>query len=202
MRLIRAIAANDAAMVSQLVQQSPTLAESQLEQGATRLDAEAYYLEEVGHYVYAGDTGLHVAAAGYRTQMARDLVAGGAHVGATNRRGAQPLHYAADGEPGSRTWDPKAQPETVAYLVDAGADPNAVDKGGVTPLHRAVRARCASAVSALLEAGADPERPNGRGTTVMELATRASGRGGTGSPIAKSQQAKIVQLLEEYAARR
>ena len=40
----------------------------------------------------------------------------------------------------------------------AGADPNAVDKGGVTPLQRAVRARCASAVSALLEGGSDPQQ--------------------------------------------
>ena len=87
-------------------------------------------------------------------------------------------------------------------LMDAGADPNAVDKGGVTPLHRAVRARCANAVSALLEGGADPRQANSRGTVAMELALKATGRGGTGSPMAKSQQAEIIRLLEEYGTRR
>ena len=81
-------------------------------------------------------------------------------------------------------------------LIAAGADPNAVDLGGVTPLHRAVRNRCADAVSALLEGGADPERPNKRGSTPMQLALTASGRGGSGSDIAKAQQAEIVRLLK------
>ena len=43
---------------------------------------------------------------------------------ARNRRGAEPLHYAVDGVPGSRSWDPAAQAATVASLIDAGADPN------------------------------------------------------------------------------
>ena len=202
MKLIRAIAANDGATVAQLVQQSPGLAHAQLEHGATRLNAAEYYLDEVEHYVYAGDTALHVAAAAYRAEMAGELIRRGAAVGAANRRGAQPLHYAADGGPGSRTWAPTAQRETVVCLMDAGADPNAVDKGGVTPLQRAVRARCASAVSALLEGGSDPQQANSRGTVAMELALKATGRGGTGSPMAKSQQAEIIRLLEEYGTRR
>ena len=54
---------------------------------------------------------------------------------------AQPLHYAVDNVPGSRTWNPSAQTATVGVLIAAGAEPNAVDKSGVTPLHRAVRNR-------------------------------------------------------------
>ena len=45
------------------------------------------------------------SAAGYRRGMARKLMAMGADVRARNRRGAEPLHYAADGSPGSRTWN-------------------------------------------------------------------------------------------------
>ncbi len=82
----------------------------------------------------------------------------------------------------------------------AGADPNAADKSGVTPLHRAIRCRCAEAVSVLLEGGADPRRPNGSGTSPLKLAIMTTGRGGSGSPAAKSQQAEIVRLLEAHGA--
>src|SRR5206468_5184402 len=117
-------------------------------------------------------------------------------------RGAEPLHYAVDGAPGSRTWDPDAQAATVACLIEAGADPNALDKNGVTPLHRAVRTRCAAAVKVLLEGGADPRRKNKNGSTPMLLATQNTGRGGSGSPEAKAQQQEIVRLLERHGGAR
>src|SRR5205814_1829037 len=117
---------------------------------------------------------------------------------AMNRRGAQPLHYAADGIPGSDAWRPAAQAAVVAALIAAGADPNATDKSGVAPLHRAVRTRCSAAVRALLEGGADPRRTNKSGSTPIKLATQPTGRGGSGSADAKEQQALIVQLLEQH----
>jgi len=123
----------------------------------------------------------------------------GANVRSRNRRGAEPLHYAADGNPGSRSWDPAAQADTIGVLIEAGADPNAVDKSGVMPLHRAVRTRCASAVRALLDGGADPLARNGSGSTPMALAMRNTGRGGSGSPQAKAQQQEIIRLLEQRA---
>ena len=67
---------------------------------------EYYYLEEIGRYIYAGDTALHVAAAAYRTEIVQELVLKGANVRARNRRGAQPLHSAAAGMPGSPGWSP------------------------------------------------------------------------------------------------
>ena len=124
------------------------------------------------------------------------LLSAGADVGAGNRRGAQPLHYAVDGGPGSPTWNPVAQADTVACLIASGADPNAVDKGGVTPLHRAVRNRCADAGRALLDGGADARRTNSRGSTPWQLATWTTGRGGVGSAESKAQQEEIVALLE------
>lgn len=116
------------------------------------------------------------------------------------RRGAEPLHYAVDGVPGSRSWDPAAQAATVASLIDAGADPNTVDQSSVTPLHRAVRTRCAAAVRALLDGGADARRRNKSGSTPMRLATRNTGRGGSGSPESKAQQQEIIRLLEQHGA--
>jgi Ankyrin repeats (many copies) len=198
MALVRAIVAGDAAVAARLLAASPALAGTSFAAGATRQAAKAYYLDEIGRYVYAGDTALHIAAAAYRTEIVQQLIATGADVHARNRRGAAPLHAAAVGMPGSRTWNPRAQVATVACLIEAGADPNAIDESGVTPLHRAVRTRCAAAVRALLAGGADAQRKNRSGSTPMRLATQNTGRGGTGSPEAKAQQNEIVRLLDRH----
>ena len=198
--LIRGIVAGDKATVGRALAASPDLVSAALRQGATRQSAREYFVAEIGHYLFAGDTPLHVAAAAYREEIVPELVSMGADVRARNRRGAQPLHYAADGMPGSAHWDPNAQWDTVIALLVAGADPNAVDKSGVTPLHRAVRNRCASAVRALIEGGADVSRPNGSGSTPIQLANWTTGRGGSGSSIAKAEQKVIVGLLLEHGA--
>jgi hypothetical protein len=198
MALVQAIAADDTATALRLLDVSPALANARFREGATRRAAKAHYLDEIERYIYAGDTAVHMAAAAYRTEIVQKLIAMGADVRARNRRGAEPLHAAAVGMPGSHTWNPQAQAATIASLIRAGADPNAVDNGGVAPLHRAVRTRCAAAVRALLDGGADVRRKNKSGSTPMLLATQNTGRGGTGSPEAKAQQDKIVRLLEQH----
>src|SRR4051794_19054675 len=95
MALIRAIGVDDAA-AQRLLAASPPLARAGVAQGATRQAAKDYYLDPIGHYVYAGDAALHIAAAAYRSEVARKLIALGADVRGRNRRGAEPLHYAAD----------------------------------------------------------------------------------------------------------
>ncbi len=202
MTLVRAIVVGDAAAASRLLATSGWLASARAGEGATREAATDYYLAEIEHYLYAGDTALHIAAAAYRLPIVRQLITMGADVGARNRRGAQPLHYAADGIPGSPNWNPGAQAATVTCLIDAGADPNATDKSGVTPLHRAVRTRCAAAVNALLDGGADARRKNKTGSTPMQLATWTTGRGGTGSPESRGQQEEILRLLQRHGAMR
>jgi Ankyrin repeats (many copies) len=201
MGLMSAIVGGDEAAASRLLLASPELARGALAEGATREGAKDYWFKEIDHYVYRGDTALHAAAAAYRHGIAAKLLKAGANVDARNRRGAEPLHYAADGGPGSRSWDPAAQAATIALLIAAGADPNAADSSGVTPLHRAVRTRCAAAVQALLEGGADALRQNKSGSTPMRLATLTTGRGGSGSSEAKAQQGEIVRLLEQRGAR-
>lgn len=130
-----------------------------------------------------------------------ELVAAGANVGARNRRGAEPLHYAADGSPLSKIWDPETQYAIVEFLIRAGADPNSEDKSGVAPLHRAVRTRCTAAVRALLSNGADPVRRNKSGSTPLHLAVQNTGRGGTGEEVSRNEQAKIIRLLLDHGAR-
>jgi ankyrin repeat protein len=181
-----------------LLSASPELARAHAEAGATRQEAKPHYFDEIEHYLYAGDTALHMAAAGYRLDIVRKLIVLRADVRARNRRGAEPLHYAVDGIPGSHAWDPSAQAATVACLIEGGADPNAVDKSGVGPLHRAVRTRCAAAVKELLEGGADARRRNKSGSTPLQLAIWNTGRGGSGSPEAQAQREEIVRLLERH----
>jgi ankyrin repeat protein len=198
--LIAAIVTGDQQRARQQLAADPELARARVAVGATRAEARAHFIDDIGHYVYAGDSALHIAAAAHSPPLVTALTAAGADVGATNRRGASPLHYAVDGGPNSAAWDPDAQAETVRCLLDAGADPNAVDRGGVTPLHRAIRNRCAAAVAVLLANGADARRPNGRGSTPQQLARWTTGKGGSGSDAAKEQQARILRLLEEHGA--
>jgi hypothetical protein len=196
MTLARAIAQRNRARASGLLAAAPGLASARFEVGATRQAAVEYFLDEIDHYVYAGDTALHLAAAAYEADLARQLVNAGANVAASNRRGAEPLHYAVDGLPGSARWNPASQQETVECLIELGADPNAVDKNGTPPLHRAVRNRCAAAVKALLDLGADPHATNRSGSTALQLALWATGRGGSGSEEARAQQQEILGLLQ------
>ncbi len=195
MTLIGVIVAGDEPEVTRLLGATPELSLARAPVGASRLHASGYYYQDIEHYLYAGDTALHMAGAAYRASIVDELVGLGAAVDARNHRGAQPLHYGADGLPGSRAWNPDAQRETITALITAGADPDATDKSGVTPLHRAVRTRCAGAVAALLAGGADPGHPNKRGSSPLLLATKSTGRGGSGSPEAKVQQEEIIRLL-------
>ncbi len=196
MTFARAIARRDQVRVWGLLAAEPELALTSLAAGASRHRADEFFLDELGHYVYAGDTVLHLAAAAYEADLARALVNAGANVTAANRRGAGPLHYAVDGSPGSARWNPASQRETVACLVELGADANAIDKNGTAPLHRAVRNRCAAAVKALLDLGADPHLTNRSGSTAWQLARWTTGRGGSGSAEARAQQQEILGLLQ------
>jgi hypothetical protein len=197
--LVAAIVKGDDNVTSRLLTASPGLARACFQAGATRQTPKTFYLAPIGRNIWAGDTALHIAAASYQTGIVRMLLSGGADVRAKNRLGDEPLHSAAVGQPGSPVWNPSAQAATIVCLIEAGADPNTTNKTGVSPLHRAVRSRCAKAVQTLLECGADPQLRNKSGSTPMLLATHNTGRGGTGSPEAKSQQQEICRLLKQRA---
>jgi ankyrin repeat protein len=194
---VRVVVDGDIDQVSRRVAGSPALATTSSDVGATRQEASTFFFTDIAHYLYAGDTALHMAAAAFRRRVAELLIAHGADCRAKNRRGAEPLHYAAD----ANRWDPTAQAEMIAYLMSVGADPNAVDSAGVAPLHRAVRTRSLPAVRALLDGGANSRQPNKAGSTPLHLAVQTTGRGGSGSPEAREQQAGILRLLLERGAR-
>ena len=196
----RAIASCDRREIARRQDVSLRLASRPIRIGASRQDADTYFLVPIRHYVYAGDTALHIAAAAYQRELAESLVAKGADVRARNRRGAEPLHYAADGGPDAEHWDPVAQRKVIASLIAAGADPNALDKSGVAPLHRAVRGRCSAAASALIDNGADPRLKNKSGSTPLHLAVQNTGRSDSGSEASKDEQGRIIAVLLRHGA--
>jgi ankyrin repeat protein len=156
----------------------------------------AWLDRRIGHWIYAGDSALHVAAAGHRSEIARYLLEAGADANfAGNHRDSRPLHYAADGYIVSANWNPRQQVATINLLLAAGAEIDAPDKNGATALHRAVRTRCAAAVRGLLDAGAKANARNKPGSTPFHLAVQNTGRGGSGSEIAKLAQYDIIQAF-------
>lgn len=162
---------------------------------STRLIQKAkLYDSKIFHWIYAGDTALHLATAGYRVEIAELLLAAGADPNAaSNHRRSTPLHYAADGFITGPAWDAKRQVATIRCLLDSGADLHAQDKNGATALHRAVRTRCTAAVRFLLQMGSDPTLKNKPGSTAFHLAVQNTGRGGSGAPEAIQAQRDIVQ---------
>ncbi|MBI3867347.1 MAG: ankyrin repeat domain-containing protein [Verrucomicrobia bacterium] len=190
--LFEAILDDDRGSAKKLIQKDPAL--------ATRAVAsDASYESGIAHWVYAGDTALHIAAAGYRLEIAKMLLAAGAPVGAAkNHRRSQPLHYASDGHQDSPCWNGNRQVAMIRLLVQAGADLRAQDKNGATPLHRAVRTRCAQAVSFLLSSGSDATLKNRPGSTPFHLAVQNTGRGGSGAEKAKAAQRQIIHAFLEH----
>jgi ankyrin repeat protein len=197
LEFIRFVVAGDTDGVSRRLSAAPSLATTALPVGATRQQVTVFFFTAISHYLYAGDTALHMAAAAFSRPIAEMLMSRGADCRARNRRGAEPLHYAADG--GRR--GAAAQAGVIGYLISMGAEPNAVDKSGVAPLHRAVRKRSLAAVRALLDGGADPRKPNKAGSTPLHLAVQNTGSSGSGSDEARRQQAEIIKLLLARGAR-
>src|SRR6266516_2136151 len=118
-RLLVAIAAGDRTVVRASLDAAPALATARL---ARR---DEFFIDDCHAQLYEGDTALHAAAFAYDLEIAGDLVARGADIRARNRRGAEPLHAAVIGAPGTTNWNPTRQRTVIEYLIDAGADPNA-----------------------------------------------------------------------------
>ena len=186
------------ALLQAILEDDPVTVQKQLTADSSlvsgRVSKARFYDSQIFHWLYIGDTALHLAAAGYRVEIVKLLLGTGADANATwNHRLSGPLHYAADGYIIGPAWEATRQVETIKCLLSGGANVNAQDKNGATPLHRAVRTRCAAAVRVLLARGADPTMRNKSGSTPFHLAVQNTGRGGTGTTEAITAQREIIE---------
>ena len=179
--------------VAQLLRSSPDCAR-------VRMSADEL-VKSIPHWLYIGDTSLHLAAAALRPEEAQLLLQAGADPNAENRRGATPLHYCCDPRPQAGPWSREAQTRVIRLLVKHGADLDRPDRGGATPLHRAVRARSPGAVRQLLELGARVDcRLKKGGSSPLHLAVQPTGAGGTAGAI--NEQLEIIAILLQGGADR
>ena len=140
----------------------PLLAGAAIDVGATRETAKPFFLSEITHYVYGGDTALHVAAAAYRLRWCACCSPAASDPSRRNKRGARAAALRRRTGVPIDALEPKAQAKTIALLVKAGADPNITD----TKARRHYIARCARARPARCrrssKAGANPKLKNAR----------------------------------------
>lgn len=189
--LIMGIVSDDRAVVKRLLALDPDLVRTAV--------PCARFEPGIRHWIYAGDSPLHVAAAAHGPDCVELLLDAGAVADAASpHRGARPLHYAADGSPESDASASDRQVQTLALLIRSGANVRAGDKNGATPLHRAVRARCVAATRFLLAAGSDATLRNRPGSTAFHLAVQNTGRSGSGTAAAKSAQREIIRAFREH----
>src|SRR3954471_12169134 len=90
---------------------------------ATKRATRDVLVDSIPHWLYAGDTPLHLAAAALQLASVEVLVGANADPNAANRRGATPLHYACDPRPDSRGSGTSAeQGAVIELLVGHGAE--------------------------------------------------------------------------------
>src|SRR4051812_12398431 len=97
LELVHLVVDGDVDKVSRRLRTAPALATMALPISAVPQGTTDTFFTEIRHYIYGGDTALHMAAAAFSRPMAELLVSYGANCRAKNRRSAEPLHYAADG---------------------------------------------------------------------------------------------------------
>ena len=128
----------------------------------------------------ADETPLMMASLRGQTQVARKLIARGAHV---NKTGWTPLHYAAT----------SGHVDIIKLLLDESAYIDAESPNGTTPLMMAAHYGTREAVKLLLDAGADPAVKNQLGLGAADFA-KGAGR----EDLAKQLAVAAAAFNEKY----
>jgi len=200
--LIAAVNADDAALVAELVETDPSLADARDEAGVSALMLSKYrFARPVTDALLAADPerdAFEATALGEVERLRERLDDDPAAVGAYSADGFTALHFAGFfGKPEAArvllehgadvgAWTRNAfanQPlhaaaagrhiEVCRVLVAAGADVDARQHGGFTPLHEAAQHGDIELVELLLSAGADPAVTEDEGRTAADLADAA-----------------------------
>ena len=180
---------------------SPGLARERAVDGATRRAASAHYLHAIEHYVYVGDTALHIAAAAYQKDIVENLIALGADVRARNRRGAEPSTTPPTVDRvrvhGIRKRKRRQSPAQLGLAPTQMLWTTAASLLCTAPCVRVARRPCRpfSRLARIILA------KNKSGATPLRLAIQNTGRGGSGSAEAKAQQQEVRRLLGDSRGR-
>jgi hypothetical protein len=78
--LVEVIVCGDSGIAIRLLDASPQLAKERAAQGATRQSPKPNFFNQIRHYLYQGDTALHMAAAAYQPLVVEKLITIGADV--------------------------------------------------------------------------------------------------------------------------
>ena len=68
----------DSKSATRLLSASPHLVKERAARGAIRQDPEENFFDRIKHYIYEGDTALHMAAAAKQTRIVEELISRGA----------------------------------------------------------------------------------------------------------------------------
>src|SRR5262245_65403833 len=74
MTLVGSIVSGDTAKVLEIINASPDLVRQPSLAGASRQEASQYFFPEIRHYLYAGDTALHMEGGGFKLEIGEFLV--------------------------------------------------------------------------------------------------------------------------------
>ena len=91
---VRQVVNGDIDEVSRRLAGNPALATAPAGAGATRQDASTFFFTEIAHYLYAGDTALHMAARRGNVTVAKALLECGADPRIGDIAGVTPLQRA------------------------------------------------------------------------------------------------------------
>jgi ankyrin repeat protein len=140
----------------------------------------------------AGDTPLHVAALGHRSEVIENAIAYGPDFAARNakRKNATAAHLGLQSSP-------KDAAEAMAFaMVGNGLDPNLANADGDTILHSAARTDFPRVIRLLLQKGAVASAKNAAGQTALDIAV-AAGNAGTAELLRNA-----ASIPQDYYAHR
>jgi len=158
LNIFEAAATGQTGRIKMLLKKDPSLANAHAPDGFTPLGLATYFGQ---------------------TEAVKALLAGGARVNVSSRKGMRvmPLHSATAGK----------QLEIVRLLLAHGADVNARQEGGYTPLHQAAASGQIELARLFIARGANVNAKTENGKTPLALALQAN-------------QLDIVDLLRKHGA--
>jgi ankyrin repeat protein len=158
---------------------------------------DIYYDSPISHWMYTGDTAMHLLCAAKQIEGINQLIDNGCGINTNNnRRKSTPLHYACEYIFEQDVYDQEQQEKLILKLIELGANINAEDKNGNTPLMTAIRSRALKAVQVLNTL--NPILKTEHLDKIERMLNSNTGRGGVSCEQAKANLIEIKKLMVPY----